>query len=237
MYESRFSGHESPPVGFFVLLCTIIGIAMLTLIALTPVLSRFEKHHLKSHLRLYSGIRLTVFYMILGVAIPVTMFHFLIERYGTFRMLQDFMPQAPLMVETLIVVGIINFFIPLIYRLIVWYITVRKPRSEHYMKRKFASAEFPADESHKFIIKSIFNALFFASLAPIVIIIMFVVIIVYYLVEKYNILKRFKRTTSNDNTLSVVMIKYILPIAILARSLEQDCTLYMSKELVHTCTC
>jgi hypothetical protein len=216
VYESRFSGRESPQVIYFILLCVIIGLAMLSLMVLTPILSKFEKHHHKSRLRLYAGIRFTVFEMILGVAIPITMFHFLFDDEGTLRMLQDFMPQAPLMVEAFIIIGIINFFIPLMYRLIVWYVTIRKERKEHELRRKFTSAEFPTDESHKFIVKSIVSTLFFSSLAPIIIVVMFVVAVAYYAVEKFNILKRFKRTTSNDNTISVVMIRYLLPIGVLA---------------------
>jgi hypothetical protein len=216
VFRARFSGQASPPGFVLGILIPLAIFSMLTLIIMAKVLSKFEKHHAKSHEKLFECTRLTTYEMVLGTILPNAMFHFLWEYVGTSRLQQDLMPQIGVVIEVCIVVILINLVIPFLYRTIVWYVTVRKARTEHYLKRKFVSAEFPIGEVHKLLVKTVFTCLYFSALAPIMNIVTFLALVLIYVVDRYNIARRFKKTETNDNTISVVMVRYFLPIGVIA---------------------
>jgi MFS family permease len=215
VYENRFK-NSNPPGGIFGILIAIIAVVLISLAIIAPALTKFEKHHMHSHLKLFAGIRLTLVDMVLAVATPISTYRFLFEHVGTGRLLDDQMPHIGLVIEIIIVLFLISLIIPLIYRTVVWYVVKRKPRTDHYLKKKFEGAEFRTDELHKLLVKSVWMSLFFSVLVPFMIIITFVGLICMYWISKYNLLRRYKRPSSNDNTISVVVIRYFLPAGIFA---------------------
>ncbi|KAL0485606.1 hypothetical protein AKO1_003171 [Acrasis kona] len=143
------------------------------------------------------------------------MFGFLWEPAGTGNLASDQMPHMFLLVEFCILIGVINFLAPLIFRWVVWWLAIRKNKSTRALKKMFEGADFTIDESHKFVAKSTWSCMFFSSLVPFIAPIWCALLLIIYYVDKFNILRRFRKPNSNDNTITRLMVTYFLPWAVI----------------------